>query len=361
MSLINKLEPSTPFLSLDLDILESNIRIINKFLSDRNCHWRPHSKAHKCPSIAHKQIKAGAIGITCAKLSEAEVMVKNGIDNILLANQITSEEKWSRLASLQNQAEVIACVDDIEVLPGIQKACEVFNVKIPLLIELDIGMGRVGVSDIDLIVEVAQKIISYDRLTFRGLMGYEGHVLELKPPSVKQNACRTAIEILLKSRDLLNKNGIHCEIISAGGTGSYEYTSNIQGITEIQAGGGIFMDRKYRDEFHVHSLDMALHLQTSITSRKAGQIVTDSGFKAISAYHGDPIVTNWPDLTLKYLSAEHGVWRLSEKAELPPLGYQLSLIPGYTDSTTMLHRYFYGFRKGILESVLPISAAGFLD
>ncbi|MEE3235214.1 MAG: alanine racemase [Candidatus Latescibacterota bacterium] len=354
-------DPSTPFLSLDLDILESNISIIKNYLSDRNCRWRPHCKAHKCPSIAHLQIKAGAIGITCAKLSEAEIMVANGINNILLANQIVSDEKWLRLASLQKEAEVIVSIDDSEVLDAAQKACQILDVKIPIIIELDIGMGRVGISNLDIVVEIAGQIKLYDRLIFRGIMGYEGHVLDLEPSSAKQNACQKAINTLLKARDLLDRKSIHCEIISAGGTGSYEYTSNIKGITELQAGGGIFMDRKYREEFHVHNLNMALHLQTSVTSRRTGQIVTDAGFKAISAYHGEPIVTNWPDLDLKYLSAEHGVWVLNETAELPPLGHQLSLVPGYTDSTTMLHRNFYGFRNGVLESVLPISAAGCLD
>jgi len=352
--------PSTPFLSLDLDVLESNICHIKKFLSDRNCNWRPHSKAHKCPSIANLQIKSGAIGITCAKLSEAEVMAANGITNILLANQITSKEKWLRLASLQNKAETIATVDDIEVLSAAQKACEVFEVQIPILIEIDIGMERVGVSNMDMVIKIAEKINSFDRLVFRGLMGYEGHVLDIVPSSAKQEACNTAISVLLDTRDLLDKKGISCEIISAGGTGSYEYSSNIKGVTELQAGGGIFMDRKYREEFHVHSLDMALHLETSITSRRPGQIVTDAGFKAISSYHGVPIVTNWPDLSLKYLSAEHGVWEL-KSTSLPPLGHQLSLILGYTDSTTMLHKNFYGFRNGVLESVLPISASGCLD
>ena len=354
-------QPSTPFLSLDLDVLESNIYNIKKFLGDRNCNWRPHSKAHKCPSIAQLQIKSGAIGITCAKLSEAEVMAANGITNILLANQITSEEKWLRLASLQNKAEIIATVDDVEVLSMAQKACEVFNVKIPILIELDIGMERVGVSSIEMVIQIAEEINSNDGLIFRGLMGYEGHVLDIVPSSAKQEACNTAVSILINARDLLNKKGICCEIISAGGTGSYEYSSNIEGITELQAGGGIFMDRKYREEFHVNSLDIALHLQTSNTSRRSGQIVTDAGFKAISSCHGVPIVTNWPELSLKYLSAEHGVWELGETASIPPLGHQLSLILGYTDSTTMLHKNFYGFRNGVLENVLPISASGCLD
>ena len=361
MSKVNIEQPCTPFLSIDLNILESNIHFINDFLLKRNCQWRPHSKAHKCPAIAHKQIKAGAIGITCAKLSEAEVMAKNGIKNILLANQITSEEKWLRLASLQKKAEIIATVDDAEVLNIANNASEICKVNIPILIELDIGMNRVGVSDLDEVVEIAKKINSYETLFFRGLMGYEGHVLGLEPPSLKQKSCEKAIKILVKARDLLKKNGIHSDIISAGGTGSFEYSANIEGLTEIQAGGGIFMDRKYREEFNVKSLDMALHLHTSVTSRRTGQIVTDSGFKALSDYHGNPIVTNWKNVKLKYLSAEHGVWEIDESSMLPPLGYQLIILPGYTDSTTMLHKDFYGFRDGVLESVFPIAATGHLD
>lgn len=350
----------TPHLLLDLDILEQNIRAMSAFCQHSGCQWRPHSKAHKCPSIAHMQLAAGAVGITCAKLSEAELMVDHGIGHILLANQLSTPTKWSRLAALQTRATVLASVDDPALIPLAEEAARSAKARIPLVVELDIGMGRVGVVELDDALALAERIRASDVLEFCGLMGYEGHVLAIQPPEAKERACREAVDRLLLARDLLLQHGIACPIISAGGTGSYRYTATIPGVTEVQAGGGIFMDAKYRDEFHVGDLHIALRLVTSVTSRRAGQIVTDSGFKALSAHHGKPQVLHHPGIELKYLSAEHGVFNVAEDTPLPPLGSRIELALGYTDSTTFLHDTFWAVRGGIVQEKLPILGRGLL-
>ena len=222
------------------------------------------------------QLRAGAIGITCAKLSEAEMMVKHGIDHILLANQLTTQGKWNRLSQLLDRAEVIVSIDDAAVLPWAIEAARKGNVIIPIVLEMDVGMGRVGLQDIQTAVQLAEQIHQNEAFSFRGLMGYEGHVLDIKPPRQKRAACQKAIAILLDCRDALQNKGIPCEIISAGGTGSYMYTAAIQGVTEVQAGGGIFMDAKYREEFNVDNLQIALRAITTVTSHRTGQIVTDA-------------------------------------------------------------------------------------
>ncbi|MGY8825513.1 MAG: DSD1 family PLP-dependent enzyme [Candidatus Latescibacterota bacterium] len=350
----------TPFLKLDLDILEKNIRYISSYCREHRCAWRPHSKAHKSPQIAHMQIAAGAIGITCAKLSEAELLVDHGIEHILLANQLVTQAKWNRLGQLQTRSEVIATIEDLDIIPLAAEAARHSGQSIPLLIELDIGMGRVGVEPGDKTLSLAQRIAETEGLSFRGLMGYEGHVLSVQPETAKKKACIEAINYLLSSRDLLAKNGLNAEIISAGGTGSFAYTAAISGITEVQAGGGIFMDAKYRDEFHVSDLQVALTLLASVTSRRPGQVVTDSGFKSMSAHHGSPQACGRNDLELKYLSAEHGVFTMAEDAPLPALGERLEFTLGYTDSTTFLHDVFWGVRNGKVECVLPILGRGLL-
>jgi len=350
----------TPFLKLDLDIFEANIRFMSSYCRDHQCDWRPHSKAHKCPQIAQMQMAAGATGITCAKLSEVELMVEHGINHILLANQLTAQSKWNRLAQLQSRAEVIATIEDPAMVPLAAEASKRSGLTIPLLIELDIGMGRVGVSPGERTLALAQQIAATDGLNLRGLMGYEGHVLSLEPEAAKKEACIESINHLLSSRDLLAKNGLSAEIISAGGTGSFAHTAAINGVTEVQAGGGIFMDTKYRDEFHVAELQIALTLFASVTSIRPGQVVTDSGFKSMSAHHGAPQVCNRSDLELQYLSAEHGVFSLVEGAVLPKLGERLEFALGYTDSTTFLHDFFWGVRQGKVERILPILGRGLL-
>lgn len=346
----------TPFLLLDLDILEANIRAMQGYCARHQCAWRPHSKAHKCPEIAHMQIAAGAIGITCAKLSEAELMVDHGLDHILLANQLSAQNKWHRLARLQERAEVIACIEDAAVIPLAQEAARRSGNRLPILIELDIGMQRVGVHPGQPALELAQEIDAAVELDFRGLMGYEGHVLAIQPAAAKKSACLEAIGLLLSSRDLLAANGISSQIISAGGTGSFAYTATMPDITEVQAGGGIFMDAKYRDEFHVGDLEIALTLVASVTSRRPGQVVFDAGFKSMSAYHGPPLAREHKELNLEYLSAEHGVF--TSGTTPPALGERVEFVLGYSDSTTFLHDMFWGVRKGVVERILPILGRG---
>jgi D-serine deaminase-like pyridoxal phosphate-dependent protein len=351
----------TPFLQLDLDTLASNIRFISTYCREQQCAWRPHSKAHKSPQIAHIQIAAGAVGITCAKLSEATMMVEHGIQHILLANQLTAQNKWDHLAQLQTRAEVIACIEDAAVLPLAAKAAQKCGNSIPLLVELDIGMGRVGVAPGQPTVDLVEKLLATPGLVFRGLMGYEGHVLAIEPDSAKKAACAESIGHLLKSRDLLAQKGIDTEIISAGGTGSFAHTAAIDGVSEVQAGGGIFMDVKYSDEFNVRDLQVALTLVASVTSRRPGQIVTDAGFKSMSSHHGMPRVCNRSGLELSYLSAEHGVLAVQPDAEMPSLGERLQFTLGYTDSTTFLHDVFWGVREGKVESIVPILGRGLLS
>lgn len=357
---LSKEQLDTPHLLLDLDLLERNIDHISSYCHQKRCGWRPHSKAHKSPDIAHMQLRAGAIGITCAKLSEAEMMVRHGIDHILLANQLTTQGKWNRLSQLLDRAEVIVSIDDAAVLPWGIEAARKHGTIIPIVIEMDVGMGRVGLQDIQTAVQLAEQIHQNDAFSFRGLMGYEGHVLDIKPARQKRAACQKAISILLDCRDTLQNKGIPCEIISAGGTGSYMFTAAIQGVTEVQAGGGIFMDAKYREEFHVDNLQIALRAVTTVTSHRPEQIVTDAGFKTISAHHGSPIVLSHENIALQYLSAEHGVYSVSQDSPLPALGERLELALGYTDSTTVLHDRIFGVRSGTVETIFPLYGRGLL-
>ena len=138
------------------------------------------------------------------------------------------------------------------------------------------------------------------------------------------------------------------------------FTAAIQGVTEVQAGGGIFMDAKYREEFHVDKLQIALRAVTTVTSHRPEQIVTDAGFKTISAHHGSPIVLSHENISLQYLSAEHGVYSVSQDSPLPALGERLELALGYTDSTTVLHDRIFGVRSGTVETIFPLYGRGLL-
>ena len=269
----------TPVLLVDLDRFETNIRQISSFCQAHATAWRPHSKAHKSSAIAHLLRASGAIGITCAKVREAVVMVDHGVDNILIANQLATPTKIARLARLQHRARVLATLDTPLLVDLTAEAARSEGTCIPVLIDVDIGMNRTGIEPGRPCLELAQEILEAPGLSLEGLMGWEGHVLNIAPPEAKKAACYRALDHLMRSRDLLEGSGIPVSIISAGGTGCYNLTAAYPGITEIQAGGGIFMDARYRDAFFIDDLQPALTILATVTSRHPGHVVVDAGSK----------------------------------------------------------------------------------
>jgi D-serine deaminase-like pyridoxal phosphate-dependent protein len=185
-------------------------------------------------------------------------------------------------------------------------------------------------------------------------------VLNLVPRSAKERACHQALDLLQETRALLEREGLAVEIVSAGGTGSYEMAATHPAVTEIQAGGGIFMDAMYRQAFGVEDLECALTVLATVTSRGPDRAVLDAGFKTLSAHHHPPYPLGRDDLELRYLSAEHGLFAVKEGCPGPRLGERLELVVGYSDSTTFLHDCFLGLRQGRVEVVWPIEGRGCL-
>ena len=243
-------ELDTPALLVDLDRFEANVAHLAGYCRDHGVAWRPHSKCHKSPEIAAVERAAGAIGVTCAKLSEAQIMIDHGIDEVLLANQVISHSKLCRLSRLQERARVIGIVDAEEAVRAASAAGVETGPPIPLLVDVDIGMHRTGVPP-EAALPLARLISDAPGTRLLGIMGYEGHVLSEHPADVKERACHEALAHLARARDELLADGLPCEIVSAGGTGSYALTAAWDGVTEIQAGGGIFMDAMYREKCHV--------------------------------------------------------------------------------------------------------------
>ena len=354
-------ELDTPVLVVDLDRFESNVAAMATYCRSQSVSWRPHSKGHKSPDIARIQLAAGALGVTCAKLSEAEIFVEHGVTDILLANQLAAPARLEQLARVQECGRVIGIVDDPEALAMATRAGQRLGIDIPLLVDIDIGMHRTGVEPGPGVLELARAVDAAKGVCLLGVMGYEGHVLDLHPASAKQRSTREALDHLGEARAALLDDGLPCQIVSAGSTGSYDLAATHDAVTEIQAGGAIFMDAMYRDRFHVDDrFGFALTLLTTVTGRHAGHIVTDAGFKTLSAFHHEPRVLDRDDLEFGYLSAEHGVYRLRGGGRGPALGERLRLLPGYGDSTTVLHDHFIAVRDGRVERVWPLTARGAL-
>jgi D-serine deaminase-like pyridoxal phosphate-dependent protein len=350
----------TPVPLLDLDAFERNATYIAGFLNSRGLSWRPHVKAHKAPQLALLQVELGAIGVTCAKLGEAEVMVAHGVGSVLIANQLSTPVKWARAAALQRDAQVIVCVDDRDHVRMASAAAADAGVRIPLLIEVDIGMGRAGVRSAADALALADDIAGSSGVWLAGVMGYEGHLLTTWPQEEKRARCAEALGMLTDVAADLRAAGHEVGIVSSGGTGSFESTAHLPGLTEVQAGGGCLMDRFYAEDCHV-GLEQALTVLTTVVSvQGAGRAVVDAGFKTCGRLDGMPLpqVAGRPGVTMVDLSAEHGSLEVRDTGEPVIVGTRIRLVPGYSDAMLVLHDHLIGHRAGRVTEVIAMPARG---
>jgi D-serine deaminase-like pyridoxal phosphate-dependent protein len=354
-----KADLDTPALCLDLDFMEANIRAVADTCRQNGVGWRPHSKGHKVPAIAQAELAAGAIGVTCAKLAEAEVMAAGGVRDILIANLVVGPQKVRRLVELRCLADPVVCLDHIDQALPISRAMSEAGLRIRAIIEVDIGLRRVGVPPGEPTVRFAYELADLPGIEFAGIMGYEGHLLTIADADQKATQIREALATLVDTKEMLEAAGLPCPIVSCAGTGSYLYAVRQPGITELQAGGAIFMDAFYRHKCNVPELNFALTVTTTIVSRPTPErAIVDAGRKTL---HGDfqpPIVVGRDDVRFGRLSAEHGELELSPSAQGLRIGDRLELVPGYADLTTVLHDQYYCFRGDKLVGVWPIAARG---
>jgi D-serine deaminase-like pyridoxal phosphate-dependent protein len=355
-------ELDTPVLLLDLDRFERNAARLAGVIHDGGKAWRPHSKGHKSPWIAWRQAELGAIGVTCAKVGEAEVMVEHGITSVLVANQLATRMKVERLARLLDRAEVMCCTDDPAAVEIAASVGEEAGVEIPMLVDVNIGMDRTGVMPGAPGLELARVIDRANGVRFAGIMGYEGHVLTLWPEAERARATEEAIAGLRETAALIEADGIPVPIVSGAGSGNHVEASAIPGLTELQAGGACFMDRFYGVECHLveQGFEYALTVLATVTSRPTrDRVITDAGFKTLSTRDEMPsLVLDHDELALIYLSAEHGSWRITGDGQPIRVGDQLRLLPDYHDTTTFRHDEMVGTRDGVVEAIIPLLARG---
>jgi D-serine deaminase-like pyridoxal phosphate-dependent protein len=347
----------TPVLLVDLAAMERNIAHMTAFFRDCGVSWRPHIKGIKVPAIAHQVLRAGAIGVTCAKLGEAEVMANAGIRDILIANEIVGEQKLARLVHLRRRADVIVCVDAIEPAEALSAAAAACGVVLRVLVEVNIGLNRCGVEPGPPTVALARKVAGLPGLRFAGVMGWEGHLASLSPSAEKEARCRSAVGTLVESAGACRAEGLGVEIVSCGGTGTYQYSARVPGVTEVQAGGGIFGDVTYAKWGVAH--EQALTVLTTIISRPTPRrIVFDAGRKTMGRDVSLPEPKDLAGASPVRLSAEHGDLELDSPRDDLRVGDKLEFVVGYGDTTVCLHDELVGVRDGRVEAVWPIEGRG---
>jgi D-serine deaminase-like pyridoxal phosphate-dependent protein len=342
----------TPALIVDLDAMEANLRDMANFFAGRPCKLRPHFKNHKSPILAWKQIRAGAIGMTCATVREAEILVEHGIQSILIANELAGPEKAEALADLARHASVMVSVDNGHSVRDLAAAQRNRKSRIEVLVDINIGLNRCGIEPGHPALDLARYAQEHG-LAVRGIMGYEGHLQAVPPSPERDEVVRRGTKAIVDSAALLESAAIPAPIRSTGGTGTYAAAGDYPGITEVQAGSYLLMDNIYVSRRAPFQRSLTV-LATVISTRGREHAVLDCGVKAVSGERGLPTLKDVPGAYLTAVHAEHAIVELDpESPKLTP-GQKVEVWVHYSDGTVNLHSKMYGVRHGELEEVIPI-------
>jgi len=356
-------EVDTPALLLDLDAFDYNLTHLSQSLRGSSVRVRPHSKSHKCPAIALRQIAHGAVGVCCQKVSEAEAMVRGGVGDVLIANEVVGMRKLARLAELAQGARISVCVDDAGNIADLDRAARAAGVKLDVLVEVNVGANRCGVEPGEPTLALARAIVQAGGLRFAGVHAYHGAAQHLRTPQERSDAISDAVANVQRTVALLEHNGLRAEIVTGAGTGTYLLEAASRVYNEIQPGSYVFMDADYGrnlgdDGQPVREFRHSLFILTTVMSHPTpARAVVDVGLKAHSVDSGMPTMVDVPGARYLKASDEHGVIELSGPGKLA-LGQKLRLIPGHCDPTVNLYDWLVCYRGERVEDIWPISARG---
>jgi D-serine deaminase-like pyridoxal phosphate-dependent protein len=351
----------TPCLVLDLDAFEHNLRVMQDWADRWQVALRPHAKAHKCPEVALRQAALGARGICVQKISEALPFVAAGVRDIHVSNEVVGEAKLRLLATLARQARISVCVDHAANVADLSRAAAEQGARIDVLVELDVGQGRCGVSSPIAALELARRIESLPGLRFAGLQAYHGSLQHKRGHAERAAACRESAARARECARVLAEHDYACPIITGSGTGTAEFDAPGGVYTELQAGTYAFMDADYGDNEWAGELRLRnslFLLGTVMSVPSADRVVLDVGLKSTTVECGLPRLHNQPGLSYVTANDEHGVVRVAAGAATPELGSRMLLVPSHCDPTFNLHDTLVAMRGGVVEGIWPIAARG---
>jgi 3-hydroxy-D-aspartate aldolase len=354
----------TPALLIDLDAFERNIARLAQAIAGTAVRARPHAKSHKCPVIGLRQMAAGAVGVCCQKVGEAEAMVYGGVSNVLVSNQIVGAPKIARLAALAKQAWVGVCADHPANVKELNEAALAYGVRLPVLVEINVGMDRCGVEPGEPALALAKQIAASPGLRFAGVQAYHGSAQHVREFAKRQEAIEAGIEKTRQTVALLARHGLACELVTGAGTGTYPFEAASGVYNELQAGSYIFMDVDYAknlapDGSLWSGFEHSLFVWATVMSRpNPGRAVLDAGLKALSVDAGLPWVAGMPDVEYVRAADEHGKLSLHDPTRTLELGTKLRLIPGHCDPTVNLYDWYIVYRNDRVEAIWPIAARG---
>lgn len=355
----------TPALLIDLPVMERNIERLFASVRDSGVAVRPHLKTVKSPLLAQRLLAAGARGVCVAKLSEAEIMLAAGIEDVLITTELAGEVKLRRLVALLAQhRQLKLVVDGARAADALERALAAANQRADVLIDLDVGQHRCGVLPGGPALELARHVAQLPHLRIVGVQGYEGHLQQLPDPEARARECARAMQLLTDTARALRAAGHGIEIVTTGGTGTAEFCARHPGVTEIQPGSFVFLDTSYRSIVGAR-YECALSVLATVISRpRTGEAVVDAGLKSLSTDSGFAAPKDFPGMSYRPAGDEHGIlsWDPASAHALE-VGDRVELLPSHIDTTINLHDVYYARRgstleASVIEAIWPVLARG---
>lgn len=354
----------TPSVIVDLEVMERNLSRMADYCRGKNLRLRPHTKSHKIPALAKRQLAHAAHGITVAKIGEADVMLAAGITDILIAYPIVGATKAERLAALATRADVTVALDSAEAALAISTEAHKQNARVGVLVELDVGFHRCGVTNEDEVLSLARKVADLPGLEFKGLMFFPGHLQVLEKERAELRA--GVNDFLERSLEKLNAAHLPATIVSGGSTPTAREGHLFSGVNEIRPGMYIFNDRNMMGIGIASLEDCALSVVTTVVSTSvSGRAIIDAGSKTLSSdrHHagdgrGFGMVKTDPHAELEQLSEEHGHLNIKRSSHQYRVGERLEIIPNHVCSTVNMHNQIYGVIGERVETVWEVTGRG---
>ncbi len=354
----------TPALIVSEEILHRNIAGMAAFARSVGVGLRPHIKTHKCVQIARLQLAAGAIGVTCAKVGEAEVMVNQaGVEDVLLAYPIVGNSKYDRLVPLMNKARIVVAVDSLEAANHISANMNRHERRINIAIEVNTGQNRSGVRAGDETVAFAREVARIANLDLVGIMTHEGHANSAPPEEIEGIAIEAG-KTMVQVAERIREQGIELPMVSVGSTPAAFYTPTVPGVTEMRPGTYVFNDNSAFRYGRFGVDDCAARFVATVVSRPTDdRAVLDTGSKSLAmdpsrAHPGHGFIVGHPDVTIVKLSEEHGVCSLPPGEPGFAVGDRVEIIPNHICPTVNLMDELLIVRDGLVIDAWPVAARG---
>jgi 3-hydroxy-D-aspartate aldolase len=361
-------EIPTPALLLDAARFEANLTRLQAHATRSGKALRPHAKTHRCPEIARRQVAAGALGVACAKLGEAEVMARAGVRGLLITTEVVAPGAIRRLTRLAGEApDTMVVMDHPDNVRALATAAAEDGVVLNVVVDVHVGARRTGVEPGEAALALGRLVAGQRALRLRGLQGYAGQCAHVVGWTARRAASHAAMAPLMDTRARFEAAGLPVEVVAGGSTGTYDIDTELGGLTELQSGSYCVMDLDYRQIGGrtgpaLTDFEMALTVVATVVSVAADRAMVDAGLKAFSTDKPfPPEAVERPGIAYGFAGDEHGRLTITDAARPPRLGERIEFFPPHCDPTFNLYDRVWVVRGTTVEAVWEIAARGRSD